>query len=124
VTSKIERRLIGIVEVDSGLVMISDPAYVLPRAEEKQPGVDYSVVLRDASNKPAVQLDGQGVVLLANFGGDGPCPLLRRVRRRRVHARHHRIWAAGWRGRLMTSHARPGGLEELIQQSPSLDSPG
>jgi hypothetical protein len=75
VTSKIERRLIGIVEVDSGLVMISDPAYVLPRAEEKRPGVDYSVVLRDASNKPAVQLDGQGVVLLANFGGDGPYPV-------------------------------------------------
>lgn len=67
--------MIGIVEVDSGLVMISDPAYLLPRAEDKRLGVDYSVVLRNASDKPAVQLDGKGVVLLANFGGDGPYPV-------------------------------------------------
>ena len=72
---KTERRMIGIVEVDSGTVIISDPAYVLPRAEDNRPGTDYSAVLRDLTAAHATQLGGQGVVLLSNFGGDGPYPV-------------------------------------------------
>ena len=75
-TVNVERRVIGIVEVDSGMVIVSDPAYVLPRAEFDKPGTDYEVTLRELSDKPAVQLDGQGVVLLSNFGGDGPYPVI------------------------------------------------
>lgn len=72
---KVERRMIGIVEVDSGTVIISDPAYALPRSQDSRPGMDYSVVLRDLTGAHATQLDGQGVVLLSNFGGDGPYPV-------------------------------------------------
>jgi len=75
VTSKVERRLIGIVEVDSGTVVVGDPAYMLPRAADGVAGIDYSAVLRDLGPKPAVQLDEKPVVLLANFGGDGPYPV-------------------------------------------------
>jgi len=72
---KVERRLIGIAEVDSGLMIVSDPAYVLPRAEFGNPGIDYERVLQDQPEEYGNQLDGKGVVLLSDFGGDGPYPV-------------------------------------------------
>lgn len=69
--AKVERRVIGIIEVDSGTVLVGDPAYALPNAEEGKPGIDYAAVLRTPDDVPAAQLDEKPVVLLANFGGDG-----------------------------------------------------
>ncbi len=68
---KVERRMLGVIEVDSGTVVIGDPAYTLPDAAERKPGIDYSA-LPDLTGAPAYQLADQPVVLLANFGGDGP----------------------------------------------------
>ncbi len=70
--TKIVRRVIGIIEVDSGTVVVGDPAYTLPSVKDGKPGIDYAAVTRDHSAKPGIQLDDQPVVLLANFGGDGP----------------------------------------------------
>lgn len=69
---KVVRRVIGIIEVDSGTVVVGDPAYTLSSVEDGKPGIDYAAVTRDFSEKPAIQLDDKPVVLLANFGGDGP----------------------------------------------------
>jgi len=70
--AKVVRRVIGIIEVDSGTVVVGDPAYTLPSVEDGKPGIDYAAVTRDLSEKPAIQLDDKPVVLLSNFGGDGP----------------------------------------------------
>lgn len=70
-TAKVERRVLGIVEVESGTVIVGDPTYSLPAADRGKPGIDFSAVLRDLSDRHGTQLDGQPVVLLANFGGDG-----------------------------------------------------
>lgn len=69
-TTKVERRVIGIIEVDSGTVVIGDPAYMLPAADDGKPGIDYSA-LPELTDAPAYQLADQPVVLLSNFGGDG-----------------------------------------------------
>ncbi len=71
----IERRFLGIAEVDSGTLLIADPAYVLPRATEGKPGVDYEEVVRAVGTNHAQPLACMPVVLLQNFGGDGPFPV-------------------------------------------------
>lgn len=40
-----ERRFLGVVEVDSGTLLIGDPTYCLPRAEDRKPGIDYQAVI-------------------------------------------------------------------------------
>ena len=72
---KTERRVIGIIEVDSGTVLVGDPAYALPYADRGKAGIDYSAVLTDVTSHGR-QLGGEPVVLLANFGGDGPYPVI------------------------------------------------
>ena len=69
-----ETRYLGQVEVDSGTLVIGDPCYLLRRAAEGRPGVDYEAVLQtdDPVTSP---LDGQPVVLLRQFGGDGSFPV-------------------------------------------------
>jgi hypothetical protein len=37
----VERRFLGILEVDSGSIVIRDPAYLLPSRQNAKPGVDY-----------------------------------------------------------------------------------
>jgi hypothetical protein len=70
-----QRRFLGMVEVDSGTLLLGDPAYVLPRVSLDAPGVDYQeVVVADASQH-ATGLAGQPVLLLQRFGGDGPFPV-------------------------------------------------
>ena len=69
-TAKVERRVIGVIEVDSGTVLVGDPTYALPDAERGRPGIDYSAVLADVESHGR-RLGGEPVVLLANFGGDG-----------------------------------------------------
>ncbi len=73
--SEIERRIIGVIEVDSGTVVVGDPAYTLPSVEDGKAGIDYSAVLADVESHGR-QLAEQPVVLLANFGGDGAYPVI------------------------------------------------
>ena len=72
--TKVERRVLGVIEVDSGTVIVGDPTYALPRKADGVAGIDYrrSPLLTGA---PAYQLDNKPVVLL-NFGGDGAFPVI------------------------------------------------
>jgi hypothetical protein len=70
----LERRLLGVVEVDSGTLLVGDPAYLLPRAEDGTPGIDYASVI-GAGDEPASYVDGKPVILLGSFGGDGTFPV-------------------------------------------------
>jgi len=69
-----ERRFLGVVEVDSGTLLIGDPAYCLPRAADKKPGIDYQAVI-DAPLVLAQHLAKLPVLLLSQFGGDGTFPV-------------------------------------------------
>ena len=75
ITIKVERRVVGIIEVDSGTVVVGDPAYTLPSAADGKSGIDYEAVLTD-DDSHGRQLADQPVVLLANFGGDGAYPVI------------------------------------------------
>lgn len=68
------RRFLGIVEVDSGTLILGDPLYCLPEAGSGRPGIDYAAVM-DAPDEPASYLDKQPVLLLGRFGGDGAFPV-------------------------------------------------
>ena len=68
----VERRFLGIVEVDSGTLVIGDPGYILPRRDSGEVGIDYQAVLDADMSQPAVGLAGQPVLLIQHFGGDGP----------------------------------------------------
>ena len=68
-----ERKYLGIVSVDSGTLLISDPAHVLPHAEGGETGVDYQAVI-DATD-PVTRLAGRPALLLQAFGGDGDFPV-------------------------------------------------
>ena len=70
----LERRFLGIVEVDSGTLLLGDPAYCLPSVEHGKAGIDYSAIY-DAGAMPAAPLAGMPVLLLGQFGGDGTFPV-------------------------------------------------
>lgn len=74
--SELERRFLGMVEVDSGTLLIGDPTYVLPRAATRRAGVDYQEVIEAVASEVASRLGGQPVLLLQNFGGDGSFPVV------------------------------------------------
>ena len=61
----------GLVEVDSGTLLIGDPLYRLPRLAEGTPGIDYQAVIEGTAG----YLAGQPVLLLGGFGGDGSFPV-------------------------------------------------
>jgi hypothetical protein len=69
-----ERRFLGVVEVDTGTLVLGDPASCLPHAERGKPGIDYAAVI-GAPVQTASYLDGQPVILLGGFGGDGAFPV-------------------------------------------------
>ena len=69
----IDRRFLGYVEVDSGTLVIGDPAYLLPRKETGREGVDYEAVIEAAG--AVGPLAGMPVLLLQSFGGDGTFPV-------------------------------------------------
>jgi len=69
-----ERRFLGVVDVDSGTLLIGDPAYFLPRAADEKPGIDYQAVI-DAPLVLAQRLAKEPVLLLSQFGGDGTFPV-------------------------------------------------
>ena len=66
-----ERRFLGLIEVDSGTLVVGDPAYLLPDAERSKPGIDYRAVLEADQEAHASRIGGQPVLLVGNFGGDG-----------------------------------------------------
>ena len=66
-------KFIGVVEVDSGTLVIGDPAYLLPHAARGKGGVDYEAVIE--ASDPIGRLGGQPVLLLQHFGGDGTFPV-------------------------------------------------
>jgi hypothetical protein len=70
-----EHRFLGTVEVDSGTLLIGDPGYCLPRAEDGTPGIDYAAVIAARPNEVAQYLRGQLVLLISHFGGDGTYPV-------------------------------------------------
>ena len=69
-----ERRFLGVVEADSGTLLLGDPAYCLPHAERGKAGIDYRAVI-DAPLELAQYLARQPVLLLGQFGGDGTFPV-------------------------------------------------
>ncbi len=69
-------RYLGSVEVDSGCLLIGDPAYLLPRASTGRPGMDHQVVVDADWRAPATAVAGDLGLLLQRFGGDGRFPVL------------------------------------------------
>lgn len=51
------RRFLGMVEVDSGTLLVGDPIYCLPYAKEAKPGIDYESII-GASDTLASHLGG------------------------------------------------------------------
>jgi hypothetical protein len=70
-----ERRFLGMIEVDSGTLLVGDPVYVLPRARDAKPGVDFQEVVDADASVYAPRIGGKPVLLLRRFGGDGPFPV-------------------------------------------------
>ena len=66
-----ERRFFGVAEVDSGTLVIGDPAYLLPSAERGKPGIDYQAVI-DAPTTPEAVPFADKLALLVNVRDDGP----------------------------------------------------
>ncbi|OGO51634.1 MAG: hypothetical protein A2Z32_02395 [Chloroflexi bacterium RBG_16_69_14] len=71
----VEQRFLGVVEVDSGTLVIGDPSYFLPQAAEGKSGVEYQTVIKADSSIPGVYLDDRPALLLGRFGGDGTFPV-------------------------------------------------
>ena len=70
---EVQRRFLGVVEVDSGTLLIGDPTYILPSADSGKAGVDYDAVIQ--ARGAVARLAGQPVLLLQEFGGDGTFPV-------------------------------------------------
>jgi hypothetical protein len=66
---------LGLVEVDSGTLVIGDPGYLLPHAASRSPGIDYGEVVSASDAWPAQPLADKPVLLLQRFGGDGTFPV-------------------------------------------------
>lgn len=69
------RRRLGVIEVDSGTLLVADPSYVLPHRKSGKPGIDYAEVVAVPMSEDAASLCGRPVLLLQNFGGDGSFPV-------------------------------------------------
>lgn len=68
-----ERKFLGIIEVDSGTLVVGDPTYLLPSKEQRKPGVDYQAVI-DADRADAVPFARRLTLLInvARRDGIGP----------------------------------------------------
>ncbi len=72
------RRFMGLVEVDSGTLLVGDPLHCLPDRERGRAGIDYAAVIQ-APDVAAGPLEGRPVLLLGRFGGDGTFPVFAEV---------------------------------------------
>jgi hypothetical protein len=66
-----QRQFLGVVSVDSGILLVGDPAHVLPSSRDGQPGLDYQDVIKGDSRAQSIRLGGDVALLVQNFGGDG-----------------------------------------------------
>lgn len=67
----IERRGLGVIEVDSGTLIVGDPAYALHEKARGTSGIDYQAVLDVDASIIASRLDNKPLLLIQRFGGDG-----------------------------------------------------
>jgi hypothetical protein len=66
-----ERKFLGVIEIDSGTLVVGDPAYLLPSASDSKPGIDYQAVV-DA-DLLAYRPFADGMTMLFTLPeGDGP----------------------------------------------------
>jgi hypothetical protein len=65
------RKFLGVAEVDSGTLVIGDPAYLLPSAERGKAGIDYQAVIDAPSTGPAAPF-ADSLAVLVNVRDDGP----------------------------------------------------
>ena len=70
----LERRFLGVVEVDSGTLVLGDPLHFLADESLGRAGVDYAAVL-EAADQMAGRLAGTPALLIGRFGGDGAFPV-------------------------------------------------
>lgn len=68
------RKFLGVVEVDSGTLVIGDPAYLLPSARDGKTGVDYQAVIDAPTTAETVPFANQ-LAILVNLRADGPYPV-------------------------------------------------
>ncbi len=62
---------LGVVQVDSGTLLVGDPLYALPSAEGSRAGMDYQAVIDADLGGFAAPFADQPVLLIGRFGGDG-----------------------------------------------------
>ena len=70
-----ERRFLGVVEVDSGTLVIGDPLYLLARRSAGKDGLDYDEVLGVDAADVTTPFAGRPVLVVSAFGGDGAYPV-------------------------------------------------
>lgn len=66
-----ERRFLGVVEVDSGTLLVGDPAYLLGERSRGKEGADYQEVIDADPSITAAPIGTRPVLLIQGFGGDG-----------------------------------------------------
>ena len=66
-----ERKFLGVIEIDSGTLVIGDPAYLLPSTGHSKPGIDYQAVI-DAAPLAHQPFANGLAMLLTTPDGDGP----------------------------------------------------
>jgi hypothetical protein len=74
--SELTRRLLGVIEVDSGTLVVGDPGQILPNSEAGRSGIDFAAVIDAPFAEVATPLAGTSVLLLQDFGGDGSFPVI------------------------------------------------
>jgi hypothetical protein len=70
----IERKFVGSVSVDSGTMVLGDPAYLLPSKEREKPGVDYQAVIDAGPDEFQTFANGTSLLLQLSMG-DGTYPV-------------------------------------------------
>ena len=70
----IERKFLGVVEVDSGTLVIGDPGYLLPRKSRNVPGIDFETVVASLGETNPTPF-ANGLTLLFALDADGPYPV-------------------------------------------------